>query len=79
MFHHISVLLQETIDGLNIKEDDVAVYGDSGNDLVMLEAFKNSYAPKNASKEAKIKAGHIIGPYDEYSVIEHMLRTIDED
>ena len=25
MFHHISVLLQETIDGLNIKEDGIYV------------------------------------------------------
>lgn len=60
---------------LKIEEDEVAVYGDSGNDLAMLESFKYSYAPSTASDKAKEKAKYIIGPYDEYSVIKHMLET----
>lgn len=61
---------------LNIKEEEVAVYGDGGNDLLMLERFQHSYAPNNASPEA-IKAAHqIIGPFEEYSVINHMVESI---
>lgn len=60
---------------LNIADDEVAVYGDGGNDLEMLESFKHSYAPSTGSIEAREKAKQIIGPYYEYSVIDHMLKT----
>lgn len=59
---------------LSIKESEVAVYGDGGNDLEMLESFDHSYAPSTGSIEAKEKAKQIIGPYYEYSVIDHMLK-----
>lgn len=36
-----------------IKENEVAVIGDSGNDLSMIRLFENSYAMGNASKEVK--------------------------
>lgn len=60
---------------LDIEESEVAVYGDGGNDLEMLESFKHSYAPSTGSIEAKKRAKQIIGPYNEYSVIDHMLKT----
>ena len=36
-----------------IAEDEVAVYGDGGNDIAMLKRFRHSYATKNASDAAK--------------------------
>lgn len=59
---------------LNIADNEVAVYGDGGKDLEMLESFDHSYAPSTGSIEAKEKAKQIIGPYYEYSVIDHMLK-----
>lgn len=60
---------------LGCREDQTAVYGDGGNDLPALKRFKHSYAPSTALKEAKEAAAKIIGPYNEYSVVDHMLNT----
>lgn len=57
---------------LGLKDDEVAVYGDGGNDLSMLSRFSHSYAPENACLAAKEKARSVIGPAFEYSVIKHM-------
>ena len=40
-------------DWLGISEDEVAVYGDGGNDLQMLARFAHSYAMSNGTDEAK--------------------------
>lgn len=64
---------------LNISKEEVAVYGDGGNDIMMLSSFKHSYTPSTGSIEAKEAASQIIGPYEDYSVIEHILNTIEED
>ena len=61
---------------LNIVEDDVAVYGDGGNDIEMLSFFKNSYAPTTASDKAKQVAKNILGPCFEYSVARNMLEQV---
>lgn len=61
---------------LNVLDEEVAVYGDGGNDLAMLKRFENSYCPSTGMEIAKQAANNIIGPYDEYSVVEHMLQTI---
>lgn len=63
---------------LNVLDEEVAVYGDGGNDLAMLERFENSYCPSTGMEVAQQSAHHIIGPYDTYSVIEHMLQTIQD-
>ena len=57
---------------LGIAQEEVAVYGDGGNDLEMLQMFAHSYAPSSAYEEAKETASMIIGPYQEYRVIRHM-------
>ncbi len=56
---------------LNVTKDEVAVYGDGGNDLDMLAMFlipmrllRHRSVPKAASA--------VIGPYEEYSVARHM-------
>ena len=38
---------------MGIDEDEVAVIGDSGNDVAMLKRFRNSYAMANADEETK--------------------------
>lgn len=60
---------------LGIPEDEVAVYGDGGNDIAMLERFGHAYATSNASEEAKRAAGHVIGSCALHAVPRHMLRT----
>lgn len=60
---------------LGIGEDEVAVYGDGGNDLAMLERFSHAYAPRNASAAAKEAAGHVIGSCTFHAVPRHMWAT----
>ena len=60
---------------LGIAESDVAVYGDGGNDLAMLERFSHAYAPKGASEAAKLAASHVIGSCAHHAVSRHMLMT----
>lgn len=61
---------------LGLVDDDVAVYGDGGNDMDMMKAFRYSYAPSNASKKIKSYAYKILGPNSAYSVPIHMEETI---
>ncbi len=60
-------------------EDEVAAYGDGGNDLAMLERFRHSYATSNGSKEAKRAAGNVIGNCALHAVPRHMLGTIQRE
>lgn len=57
-------------------EDEIAVYGDGGNDIVMLERFRHSFATENASDAAKAAAGNVIGPCSRHAVPKHMLATL---
>lgn len=59
-----------------IGEDEIAVYGDGGNDLVMLERFRYSYATANGSPEAKAAASATIGRCEFHAVPRHILKTI---
>lgn len=59
-----------------IAEDEVAVYGDGGNDIVMLERFRHSYATANGSDEAKAAATRVVGPCARHAVPKHMLATV---
>jgi Cof subfamily protein (haloacid dehalogenase superfamily) len=53
----VEVLCRE----LDVKSDEVAVFGDSRNDLEMIEAYPNSVAVANACQEVLEAAGWIIG------------------
>ena len=61
---------------LGYSEDEVAVYGDGGNDLVMLDRFKHSFATANASDAAKAAAGTVIGHHALHAVPKHIMRTV---
>lgn len=60
-------------------QEEVAVYGDAGNDLQMLAAFKHSYAPADATSEAKELASEVIGANKDHGVIRHMLKLASQD
>ena len=62
-----------------ISEDECAVYGDGGNDILMLERFKHSYAMINACPEAKEAANHSIGHCAFHAVPHHIMRTLRRD
>ena len=47
------------MDHLNLTSDEVAVFGDSGNDVPMFQTTKNSYAMKNARDEIKKYANFV--------------------
>lgn len=59
-----------------IEEDEIAVYGDGGNDLVMLSRFKHSYATANGTPDAKAAANYTIGRSAFHAVPKHILRTL---
>lgn len=59
-----------------ISEDEVAVYGDGGNDIAMLERFEHAYATRNGSDDAKRAAGNVIGHNALHAVPRHLVRTV---
>lgn len=63
---------------LGIAEDEVAVYGDGGNDLVMLDRFKHAYATSNGTDAAKCAAGTVIGSCAFHAVPRHIRSTLRE-
>lgn len=64
---------------LHLSEDEVAVYGDSSNDLEMLRRFKHSYATANANEFAKEAASKTIGYCKDHAVPKHILDTINKE
>lgn len=64
---------------LGITEDEVAVYGDGGNDLAMLGRFPHAYAPRGASEAARRAARQTIGSCTWHSVPRHMLATVRQE
>lgn len=63
---------------LGFSEDEVAVYGDGGNDIAMLERFGrfgHAYATRNGSDAAKRAAGQVIGCCASHAVPRHMARV----
>lgn len=59
-----------------IDEDEIAVYGDGGNDIAMLSRFKHSYATANGSADAKAAASATIGRCEFHAVPKHILATL---
>lgn len=62
---------------LGVRDDEIAVFGDSKNDVPMLELFSNSFVPENALDVAKNVASEIVASSSEYGVpkkIEELLK-----
>ena len=65
-----------------IEEDEVAVIGDSGNDIGMLKGFRNSYAMQNAPREVREVATYIADDNDSFGaakVLEEICRRNREE
>lgn len=52
--------LKEFIKNKGVKEDEVAVVGDSYNDVPLFEAFKNSFIMASGEKDIQSKAAHVV-------------------
>lgn len=66
-------------DYLGIHRDEVAVYGDGGNDVAMLERFSaygHAYALRGACDDARRAASYVLGSNLLYAVPRHMARTV---
>lgn len=59
--------LKELLSILNIKDNEVAVVGDSGNDIPLFENFENSFVMAQAPEEVKQKAKVRLSSFDDLS------------
>ena len=57
--------LKELLKMYNINKDEVAVVGDSGNDIPLFEEFENSFVMANAPEEVKQKAKVRLKSFDD--------------
>lgn len=62
---------------LGLNEDEVAVYGDNGNDLEMLQHFKHSYCPEDGIDLAKQAAHQVIDSCKDYGVSRHIIEAVN--
>jgi len=63
----------------NLSTKDIIAFGDSGNDVKMLEGVGYSYAMGNATKEAKEVANEVIGNNNTNAIAKTILRILDEE
>lgn len=59
---------------LGLDDDSIAVFGDGGNDISMLKAFRNSYAPADGDPDAIEAANFMTDSCENYGVV----KTINE-
>lgn len=62
---------------LRIKPSEMVAFGDSGNDVGMLEYVGRSFATGTALKEARMAADRIIGSCNESAVQKEILKLLD--
>lgn len=65
-------------DYLGVSPDEVAVYGDGGNDVAMLSRFDHAYVTSCATDDARAAASTCVGSNVLHAVPRHMLRTLRE-
>lgn len=75
---HKGGLLEKICEEKGYKNEEVAVFGDSNNDLQMLNLFQNSYAPSNASDLVKREVKEIIGSHKEDGVAKALIKILKE-
>ncbi len=63
---------------LNIKEDEIIVFGDGGNDIEMLSQFE-SYCTSNGCDAAKKAAKHHIGSNADYAVLTKIEEILEQE
>jgi HAD-superfamily hydrolase, subfamily IIB len=68
----------QLLDICKLSKEEVAVFGDGGNDIEMLKAFPNSFAMENGIDDAKKVAKTVIKSNAEYGVLKTMVRIMEE-
>lgn len=66
-------------DDLGISHDEVAVYGDGGNDVAMLSRFDHAYVTSCATPDARAVACGSVGSNVLHAVPRHVMRTLRDD
>lgn len=61
---------------LQVKDDDIFVYGDGYNDILMLSSFDHAFVPSNGCDQAKKHAEKVLQNNCTYSVPRHMLKML---
>lgn len=72
------LILEKEIKALGYTKEEVAVFGDSMNDYLMMKQFPYSFALENASDAIKEVAGYQIGHHDDNAVGKEILRIMKE-
>ena len=70
--------IMRLLDICKFSKEEVAVFGDGGNDIEMLRTFPNSFAMENGIEGAKEVANTIIKSNAEYGVLETMRKIMTE-
>ena len=69
--------VEQLMQKLNIAREEVAVFGDGGNDVEMLKRFPHSYAMENGVMDAKAAARYQIGHNEDYAVIKKIRELLE--
>lgn len=71
--------LEKAIEVMEIRREEVAVFGDGMNDYNMFTCFSRCYAPQNAVEPIRALAREVISRHDEDGVGKTILRLLEED
>lgn len=71
--------LEKAIEVMEIRREEVAVFGDGMNDYNMFTCFSRCYAPQNAVEPIRALAREVIPRHDEDGVGKTILRLLEED
>ena len=74
-YHGIEVLMEK----YDIKDNEIAIFGDSDNDLSMFENVEESYAMGNANDRIKSLAKHITADCKDDGFYKAVIKIIDEN
>lgn len=67
-----SIGINTILNKLNLTTEDLAVFGDSGNDIKMIKMAKYSFAMSNGTPDSKLNAKEIIGNHNEPTIAEKL-------
>ncbi len=76
------VILEKTIALKGLKKEEVAIVGDSYNDISMFDLFKYSFAPESGLDHIKDKAFHVTRSCEEdgfSEAVEYILKNLNGD
>ena len=72
-------LLLQVANNYGISADEIAVFGDSDNDIELLQAVPHSFAMGNGKEELKKHAAHITDTNDNQGVLKGMIKILEAE